>query len=61
MERLAKWLKKLYPKIVDELNDNTLGNAMASCDYLDMTSSIDISLLQEINTTAIDEFEEKEV
>lgn len=49
MERLAKWLKTLYPKIVDELNDNSLNNAMAACQYLDMSASNNIVTMQELN------------
>lgn len=50
MEKLAKWLKNIYPKVVLELNDNSLDSALASAQTYKPSKS-DIQIIQKVDLT----------
>lgn len=61
MERLAQWLKKIYPRVVDELDDYSLSNAMASCQNFNSDSKPAVKMLQKINISENTQEQKKEV
>lgn len=53
MENLAKWLKNIYPKVVNELNDSSLSSALASSQTF-KTSPSAIQILQKVELNELD-------